>query len=61
MTESAQIKESFLRLTSDQDVKDLLADIRSAWKRASRNGGIYGIYRKNTAGEYLLRIEIQVH
>jgi len=48
-----------LKLTSRQDVDDLLKDLKSALKQAARTGGVYGVYRK-VNGQTVLAIEIAV-
>ena len=49
-----------LRLAHKQDALDLIADLRTALKRSQRNGGLYGVYRKDDEGNPVLAIEIQV-
>ena len=49
-----------LRLTSRQDVEDLLADLRSALRRSLRTGGAYSVYRLAHDGSYLLSIEVSL-
>lgn len=49
-----------LRLTSAQDVRDLLDDLRSALRRSQRTGGAYSVYRRADDGAYLLAVEIHV-
>ena len=49
-----------LRLVHKQDALDLIADLRSALKRSERNGGEYGVYRKDGDGKMVLAVEVQV-
>ena len=49
-----------LRLTTAQDVADLVADLKAALKRSQRSGGEYGIYRKDPDGRLVLAVEIHV-
>ena len=49
-----------LRLTTAQDVQDLIADLRAALKRSQRSGGEYGVYRKDPDGRLVLAVEIHV-
>jgi len=49
-----------LRLVHKQDALDLIADLRTALKRSQRNGGLYGVYRKDAEGKPVLAVEIQV-
>ena len=49
-----------LRLTTAQDVADLVADLKAALKRSQRSGGEYGVYRKDADGRLVLAVEIHV-
>ena len=49
-----------LRLIHKQDALDLIADLRTALRRSQRNGGLYGVYRKDAEGNPVLAVEIQV-
>ena len=49
-----------LRVTTKQDMLDLLADLRAALKHSERNGGEYGVYRKDADGKMVLAVEVQV-
>ena len=46
------------RITTRQDVDDLISDIRAAAKRSSHNGAEYGVYRKDAEGKYPVAISI---
>jgi len=48
------------RLAHKQDALDLIADLRTALRRSQRNGGLYGVYRKDAEGNPALAVEIQV-
>ena len=49
-----------LRIKTKQDMLDLIADLRAALKHSQRNGGEYGVYRKDGDGKMVLAVEVQV-
>jgi hypothetical protein len=49
-----------LILRSEQDVRDLLSDLREALRRSRRSGGAYPVIRCDDDGQEVLHIRIQV-
>jgi len=47
-----------LRIESERDFKDLVADLQAAARRSRRTGGEYPVYRAGAEGAILIRITI---
>jgi len=50
-----------LKITTEQDAKDLIGDLKDAVKRSLRNGGCYSVVRKDEAGEEVLSVEVHLN
>jgi len=49
-----------LRLTTAQEVLDLIADLRTALRRSQRTGGSHAVYRLDEGRKPLLLVEVHV-
>lgn len=51
-------RETVLHLKTEQDVKDFIADIRTAMRHSKKNGGQYYAYRRDDLSTLIISIHL---